>query len=152
LEEREKFGSPTITAPLYRPTDKDYVCTKGMYSQNVSPQRLADFVQFYTNRWKFTAEISMTTAKTIFDVVSENKILQQFVNDGKLIIVDLREHFQRLYGPLFQDFLLFSTVIGQLVTQHDCFSRAKQIMPDGSLGLDVDEYITYGKNFTVRPD
>jgi Glycosyltransferase family 92 len=143
--------------PKPNPTAKsrDYVCTRGMYGETFSPQRLADFASFYLNRWKFESiiiyELGMTSHRTMFDVINKERSLRKLVEEGKLIVVDLRDNLQRSYGMLYQEILLSSAAIGQLYTIQDCFSRAKSNQARWVLTVDIDEWLTYGDAHAVPP-
>lgn len=129
---------------------KNYICNSRAHL-DTSADKLRYFVEFYTTKQRgfdsvIIYDYGFDYAKTTSDLIRNDERLSNFVKSGKLIVVNLEQAMQRLYGPLYAEAVYFSFAFGQLITTYDCLSRTKNLNAKWALFIDRDEFLTFGRN------
>jgi len=84
--------------------------------------------------------------------VRDRDVLDPYLRDGSLVLVDLRDVLQDLYG-LRASWVVWNTkAFMQSLTRKDCLDRVSLLRPSWVGFLDLDEYLTADIFTKVRPE
>mmetsp|Transcript_17893 Transcript_17893/g.29035 ORF Transcript_17893/g.29035 Transcript_17893/m.29035 type:complete len:536 (-) Transcript_17893:769-2376(-) len=117
------------------------VCGRGLYG-DFSADSIAKQVEFYQHQGLGAVIMYEIGLANIRDRWKLNK----YIENGSLILVDLRDSIQRLYGSRAIYVLLRTFAVGQMWLKFDCAIRAELMGYDWILHVDVDEYVHPGVN------
>ena len=131
--------------PISTRTRSSFLCLKGAWGNEVSLQALELFAHLYLNIWKVDVlvvyEVGLVFGELMIEKILASKKLAALYFQKRIVVVDLRNAMQRLYGGLSQDVSLFTTVSSQLITISDCLIRGKVEGLQWGIVIDMDELL-----------
>jgi hypothetical protein len=143
----ESFSARTNIL-LRNSESENVVCSRALFG-NVDPISLLRFTKYYLERWKFSKVIFyevgldyMVQDASVHSVDDKtHKELRELIASDSLIIVDVRDELQRLYGPQFWDVAVLTATVMQMPLKNDCIARSKALGVRWSVHLDLDELL-----------
>jgi len=129
------------TPPKAAQPPEDIVCSRGLFG-DVEAETVVKWTHHYTQVLGFSRAI-------VYQIgmdrgVTDHPAVVQYVREGVLVFVDLRDELQRVYGALSADVLMYSLCIGQIMLKQDCVVRARSMGARWTLHVDVDELLFMG--------
>jgi len=124
--------------------EQDVVCARGLFG-HVDGHAVAKAVHHYVEHWRFARVVVYQIGMDDLRVAEHPDVKRQMAA-GQLVMVDLRDELQRIYGgAMAADALLFSFQMGQILFKFDCLVRAQNIGARWTLHVDLDELLVPGR-------
>jgi hypothetical protein len=138
-------NSPVPDSTLGHLKDQIVVCGRVLFNQ-VSAKSLALHVNHNVG-----VGIPITIVyETGSSVIEDRYLLDPYIRSGNLVVVDLRNTMQLLYGQRSLFTVWNTKAFMQQITRKDCFDRVQQINPKWVGFLDLDEYISSPEVFESK--
>lgn len=112
-------------------------------------ERVEYFARIYLDYWRFDKVILYSVGLDALAGewrTTTNPRITRWIDQGKLVIVDLRDEFQFFYGMQSSYALLTSHSVAQNLLKIDCLARSKSLNARWTLHVDVDEILVPGPN------
>ena len=136
---------PVPASAIRQVENKVVVCGRVLFNK-VSAKSLALHVKH-----NIALDIPITIVyETGSSVIQHRYLLDPYIRNGNLVIVDLRNTMQLLYGQLSLFAVWNTKAFMQQITRKDCFDRVKHINPEWVGFLDLDEYVSAQEVFQAK--
>jgi hypothetical protein len=134
--------------PAMASAKEDIVCSRGLFG-DVEAATVVKWAYHYTQVLNFSRAI-------VYQIgmdrgITQDPTVAEYVAQGVLIFVDLRDELQRVYGALSPDVLMYSLCIGQIMLKQDCIVRSRSMGARWTLHVDLDEILFMGVDFAPPP-
>jgi hypothetical protein len=131
----------TITITTTTTDDKSIICGRPIFGNTIQPENIYFWCLFYLFQWGFHHIVVYEVG--LDRMIFNHPIFTSLRASGQLIVIDLRDELQRLYGVHWLDMILVSTSTGQLLAKAHCVQYVKSLSSKikWTLHVDFDEFL-----------